>query len=118
MEKDCIFCKIIAGEIPGSFVHRDEEFVVFLDINPKAPVHLLIVPTVHSETFQSSEPEVVKRAAALIQELARKLGIEDNYSLEINNGADSGQIVFHLHIHLLSRSAAGAKRVKELVAGA
>lgn len=115
MSSDCLFCKIIAGEIPGKFLHQDSEFVVFLDINPKAPVHLLICPTAHYDKYQDSDPEVLARATMLIQDIARKLEIEDNYTIQINNGAKSGQIVFHLHLHLLSSSSTAADRVAELV---
>lgn len=115
MSAECLFCKIVRGEIPGKFIHKEKDFVVFLDINPKAPVHLLICPTTHTDTFQSSDPETLKRATTLIQSLAERLGITDNYTLQINNGAESGQIVFHLHIHLLSGSRAAAEKVRELI---
>lgn len=111
---NCLFCKIIAGEIPGKFVYRDDNFVAFRDVNPKAPVHLLVCPIAHSETFQVSAPETMAGATSVIQEIARRLGIEDEYTLQINNGAKSGQIVFHLHIHLMSQSTAGATTLQRL----
>ena len=114
MSADCIFCKIIAGEIPGKVVYRDDDYIVFFDVNPKATLHLLICPIEHSATVQESRPEIVAGAVAVVQSLAKQLGIEDNYSLQINNGADAGQIEFHLHIHLMSHSKTGAEKARAL----
>ena len=113
-KSDCLFCKIIAGEIPGKFIHRDNDFVVFLDINPKAPVHLLICPIKHFDKLQDTEPEILSRATDLIQKLALKLEIPDNYTIQINNGAESGQIVFHLHFHLMSNSTKAAQKIQKI----
>ncbi len=100
---NCIFCKIIAGDIPGKIVYRDEQYVAFLDVNPKAPLHILVCPIEHTDNFQQTKPDVIAGATKVIQTLATQLGIADNYTLQINNGESSGQEVFHLHIHLLSR---------------
>lgn len=102
---DDIFCKIIKGEIPTEFLYQDEDLIVFKDINPKAPVHLLIVPKKHI----SSVNEVVNEDQMLLgkmfltaKKLAQDFGVaESGYRLMVNNGSGSGQIVFHLHMHLL-----------------
>lgn len=102
---DCIFCKIIKGEIPGKFVYRDESMVAFYDISPKAPVHVLIVPVKHIssliETTQSDK-ELLGTLMVKVQEIAKKLGIDaSGYKVVVNNGESAGQLVFHLHLHLL-----------------
>ena len=103
--KDCIFCKIIAGEIPGNFVYQDKDVVVFPDINPITPVHLLVVSRRHlpslSEMSDADSPLVGKMVKAANQ-IAREQGIaKSGYRLTINSGADAGQLVPHLHIHLM-----------------
>ncbi|MCH9032191.1 MAG: HIT domain-containing protein [candidate division Zixibacteria bacterium] len=113
--QDCLFCKIIAGEIPGKFVYEDDGFVAFRDINPKANVHLLICPRDHSHSFQKTSPDVMPGLTRAIQKIASALKIEDNYSLQINNGAKSGQIVFHLHVHLFSSSTEAAELISKRI---
>jgi histidine triad (HIT) family protein len=102
---DCVFCKIIAGEIPGSFLYRDEEMAAFRDINPIAPVHVLIVPTKHIPSLlELSEADLplVSRMVKVGNELARKEAIaEKGYRLVINCGKEGTQMVEHLHLHLL-----------------
>lgn len=115
MSEECLFCKIIAGEIPAKFVYRSENFVAFKDINPKAPVHILICPTAHWDTFQTAEPSIMAAATSVVQEIAANLGIEDEYTLQINNGAKAGQIVFHLHIHLMSGSTQAAAKIEKVL---
>ena len=115
MSADCLFCKIIDGDIPGKFIYRSEDFVAFNDINPKAPVHILICPRSHTDTFQTSDPAIMAAATTVVQEIAANLGIEDEYTLQINNGAKSGQIVFHLHIHLMSGSAEAAAKIQKIL---
>jgi len=101
--KDCLFCKIAAGEIPSRAVHSDEHVYAFHDIAPKAPTHVLVIPRKHiarlaaaGEADRDLVGEVVARAAAI----ARDLGLE-HYRLVANNGEGAGQTVFHLHFHLL-----------------
>ncbi|HEY9246622.1 MAG TPA: histidine triad nucleotide-binding protein [Candidatus Methanoperedens sp.] len=104
-KKDCIFCKIINGEAPADFVYRDENFVVFQNISPKAPVHVLIVPVEHIESIN----ELRERHTAVIsgmmlkaKDLAFALGVKDSgYKLVINVGRGAGQVIFHMHIHLI-----------------
>lgn len=102
---DCIFCKIIRGEIPGKFVHRESEWVAFYDISPKAPVHVLIVPTSHIESIvdvHDSDGVLLGNLLLATKKIAQKLKIDKSgFKLIVNNGRGSGQIVAHLHIHLL-----------------
>ncbi len=105
MSESCVFCRIIAGEIPGDFVHRDEEIVAFRDINPVASTHILLVPRDHIESVQSLLPEqadLVGRMVLRARELAEQEGIADRgYRLVVNCGSEGGQIVPHLHMHLI-----------------
>ncbi len=102
---DCIFCKIIAGEIPAEIVHRDAEIAAFRDINPKAPVHLLVVPVKHIETvldLQEPDENLVGRMVRLASELAQKEGIAGKgFRLVFNCREHGGQEVYHLHLHVL-----------------
>jgi len=101
----CLFCRIVAGEIPARIIYRDDEVVAFHDINPQAPVHVLVVPTTHIATTNDLAPEhdaivgrMVRRAAAV----ARELGIAaPGYRTVFNCNRDAGQTVFHIHLHLL-----------------
>ena len=102
---DCLFCRIVAGEIPGAIVYQDDRLVAFKDINPQAPMHLLIVPRRHIASLNdlaSSDDglvgEMIRRAAAL----AREHGHADRgYRTVFNCNADAGQTVFHIHLHVL-----------------
>jgi len=102
---DCLFCKIIDGQIPAKVVHRDELSIGFLDINPQAPTHILIVPKEHvkdiSDLDASSGPLLAEMIEAA-NSLARSEGITGSgYRVVFNVGPDAGQSVFHLHLHLL-----------------
>lgn len=103
--KSCIFCKIIKGESPANFVYRDEDMVVFHDIHPSAPVHVLIVPIEHIESVNALEEKhsyIISKMMLKAKEIAKTLGICDSgYRLVINVGSGAGQIIFHLHIHLI-----------------
>ncbi len=101
---DCLFCKIAEGSIPSSKVYEDEEMLVFKDIEPKAAVHLLAIPKVHFKLISevdANQAEILKRMLTKIPDIAAKNGCENGYRLVINQGADAGQTVFHLHIHIL-----------------
>jgi histidine triad (HIT) family protein len=101
---NCIFCKIIAGEIPSEQVYSDEQVVVFKDINPKAPVHLLLVPREHIESLQALQvqhQQLMGHIMLLLPKLAAQFGLDGGFRTVINTGADGGQVVYHLHIHLL-----------------
>ncbi len=98
----CIFCKIVAGEIPANKVLENDEFLAFHDINPKAPIHILIIPKRHIENFQSTPPEIMAKMTPFIQEVAKELELDKTgYRLIVNNGKDGGQEVMHLHVHML-----------------
>ncbi|WP_200763852.1 histidine triad nucleotide-binding protein [Nitrosophilus alvini] len=98
----CIFCKIVTGDIPSNKIDENDEFLAFHDINPKAPVHILIIPKQHIENFQSTPPEVMAKMTPFIQEIAKKVGLDQTgYRLIVNNGEDGGQEVMHLHFHML-----------------
>ena len=101
----CIFCRIAAGEIPSNIVHQDDLCIAFKDINPQAPVHLLVVPREHirttSELQESHEPLAghLLRVGAM---LAREAGVaESGFRLVFNTNEDAGQTVFHIHLHVL-----------------
>ena len=100
--KDCIFCKIINGDFNTEFVFENEYAVVFNDINPKADVHLLVVPKVHAESLNELNDEVLLgKLMMTVKDVTKKLGIK-SYRTVINTGKEAGQEVFHLHIHVLS----------------
>lgn len=102
---DCIFCQIIAGEIPGEVLYRDQQVTAFRDINPVAPTHVLIVPNRHVASVSDLRPEdeqLVGHLFTVADQVARQEGIrEAGYRLIINNGRDGRQIIFHLHLHLI-----------------
>lgn len=101
---DCIFCKIAAGQIPSAKVYEDGKMLVFRDIEPKAKVHLLAIAKDHFATLaemNESQAETLKYMLVKIPEIAKENGCEKGYRLVINQGADAGQTVFHLHIHIL-----------------
>ncbi len=103
---DCIFCKIANKEIPSEIVSEDDNFVVFKDINPKAPVHLLIIPKIHTgpiNTLEVKDKEIVSGIILKAKEVAEKIGVaESGYRLIFNVGKDAGMEVNHLHLHLLA----------------
>jgi len=102
---DCVFCKIVAGEIPSDILYQDEEIIAFPDIHPITPTHLLIIPRKHIPSLAHlSEEDVplIGRMVNVATQLARKIGIsERGFRLVINSGKEGGQVVPHLHMHLL-----------------
>ena len=102
MEKDCIFCKIVAQEIPSNHVAENDEFYAFHDINPKAPIHVLAIPKEHYQSFNDIPGDVMGRMATFMQEVAKACGIEESgYRIISNIGENGGQEVGHLHFHIL-----------------
>jgi histidine triad (HIT) family protein len=102
---DCLFCKIIAGDIPAKIVYKDEHLVAFQDINPQAPMHVLIIPRRHvaslnelAETDDALVGEMVRRGAAIASENGYA---QRGYRTVFNTNADAGQSVFHIHLHVL-----------------
>ncbi|RKZ37504.1 MAG: histidine triad nucleotide-binding protein [Gammaproteobacteria bacterium] len=109
-DPDCLFCKIIAGKTPSEQVHSDEQVVVFKDINPKAPIHLLIVPRDHIISLNELSVRhdgLMGHMIRLLPKLAKEQGLNNGFRTIINTGPAGGQIVFHLHIHLLGGSGLG-----------
>jgi histidine triad (HIT) family protein len=102
---DCVFCQIVDGKIPGDIVYQDEEVLAFRDINPRAPVHLLIIPKKHFASLnQLTEKEMLLmgRMIGVARQLAEREGVsESGYRLVVNCGEEGGQLVLHLHLHLL-----------------
>lgn len=107
---DCIFCRIVAGEIPAQVVARTADAVAFRDLNPQAPVHVLVVPVRHLAAARDAEGDdgalLLGRTLQLATAVARDLGLDTGgYRLVLNTGAGAGQSVFHLHVHLLGGRA-------------
>lgn len=101
-DPNCIFCKIVAGQIPARKVHEDDELVVFHDIHPWAPVHILLVPKPHlasMEDVTSVHADLLGRMMVLVPQLMRNLGVSGGFRQVINTGRDGGQEVMHLHMH-------------------
>lgn len=107
---DCLFCRIIAGEIPADIVAETEHSVAFRDISPQAPTHLLVIPRLHQPDIGSLAAADPAAAAALltdVQAVAKAEGAEGNFRLVFNTGADAQQTVFHCHAHLLAGRSFG-----------
>ena len=104
MTAGCLFCRIACGEIPSRKAYEDDEVIAFHDINPAAPVHLLLVPKVHVDSLVTTGPEheaLLGKLIALAPRLAKEQGCVNGFRVVINNGPDGGQEVYHLHIHIL-----------------
>ena len=102
--EDCLFCRILTGQIPAKKVHEDEHVFAFEDIHPQAPTHVLIIPKKHIPGLKEADgadAEIVGRLHLAAAEIARQRGIEDGYRTVLNVGPRSGQTVFHMHVHLL-----------------
>lgn len=111
-DPNCIFCKIVAGTIPCKKVHEDDELIVFHDINPWAPVHILIVPKVHIESHAELGDEhllLAGKMMLLAPKLMRELGVTGGFRTVINTGRDGGQEVMHLHLHVMGGQRPWAK---------
>jgi histidine triad (HIT) family protein len=101
---DCIFCKIVRGEIPGRKVYEDDDMLAFHDIHPQAPVHFMIIPKKHVDSLAQVGPEherVLGRMFAVVARLAREQGSPDGFRTIVNTGRIGRQDVYHLHIHVL-----------------
>ncbi|MBQ3195155.1 MAG: histidine triad nucleotide-binding protein [Clostridia bacterium] len=111
---DCLFCKIIDGAIPSSKVYEDDKIYAFKDINPQAPVHVLVIPKVHISSMDEvneANAESVKHIFVMIPQIAKSLGLENGYRVISNCGDDGCQSVKHLHFHIL-----GGKKLNENMA--
>lgn len=113
---DCIFCKISAKQLNATFVYEDSEIIAFEDIHPQAPVHTLVVPRKHIATvndIEAGDGGLMSKMFFVAQEVAKKKGIaEKGYRLIVNCNAEGGQMVFHLHMHVLGGRVLGSKLVK------
>ena len=101
---NCLFCKIIAGDIPSTKVYEDEKVLAFRDIAPQAPTHILVVPKAHIDSCNGITAEnsaVVAHIFQVIPQIAKEEGLEGGYRVVSNCGSDAGQTVFHLHFHIL-----------------
>lgn len=105
MEDTCLFCRIAAGSVPARLAHEDDHTLAFHDIDPRAPVHVLIIPRRHLaavDVIGDADTELMGRLFQTARRLARELGVADSgYRLVVNNGGDAGQSVDHIHMHLL-----------------
>jgi histidine triad (HIT) family protein len=111
LSADCLFCKIVRGEIPAAKVFENDQVLAFKDINPQAPVHLLVIPKKHVASFHqvpAVDAALMGQLTSAIQQVAAEAGIaETGYRVLTNNGPDAGQVVFHLHFHVLGGKPLG-----------
>lgn len=104
MDQNCIFCRIVAGTIPAKELYRDDEVVAFQDINPQAPLHALVIPTKHLSTLNdadSVDQAVLGKLMLVAKQVANTAGYND-YKVQMNCGKGAGQVVFHIHLHVLA----------------
>jgi histidine triad (HIT) family protein len=105
MAEECIFCRIVVGEVPSDIVYQDEDFLAFRDISPQAPTHVLIIPKIHITSLAKlteGQQRLVGRLIIIAKNLAEKEGIaKKGYRLVISCGPEGGQVVPHLHLHLI-----------------
>lgn len=104
MQEDCVFCKIVKGELPSSKVFEDDDLYVFNDINPKAPVHIILTPKKHIKMLaevKEEDCELLGKIQLMATKIARERGISEAFKLTTNNGAGAGQTVMHIHYHLI-----------------
>ena len=102
---DCIFCKIISGDIPGDIIYQNDDVLAFRDLNPQAPTHVLVIPKKHVSTINDIQPEdaeLVGKMFLAAQQIAKDEGIDESgYRTVMNCNAGAGQTVFHIHLHVL-----------------
>lgn len=113
MTEECIFCRIVAGELPGDIVYQDEDFLAFRDVMPKAPTHILVIPKNHiasAAELTDGQENLAGRLIIIANKVAEKEGIANKgYRLTMNCGPEGGQVVPHLHLHLLGGRQMDAK---------
>ena len=110
---DCLFCKIVAGEIPSKKMYEDDEMLVFHDIHPIAPVHILLIPKAHIDSLAHCEKVhegLLGRLLLLAPKLALQLGLNEGFRTMLNTGRGGGQEVFHLHLHVFG----GAEKIPRI----
>lgn len=104
MSDDCLFCRLVRGEIPATIVRETDDTVAFRDIAPKAPVHVLVIPRAHHQdvaALVAADPSLAATVLAEAAEVARAEGVKEGWRLVFNTGAPVGQTVFHVHAHVL-----------------
>ena len=109
-DPDCLFCRIVAGEIPATIVHETETTFAFRDLEPQAPTHVLVVPRSHypdAAALAAGEPATAADLFDAAREVAEKEGLDNGYRLVLNTGPDAQQTVFHLHVHVLGGRSMG-----------
>ena len=107
---DCVFCKIISGEIPSRKVYEDDMMLAFYDIEPAAPVHVVMIPKAHIESVDALTEENIAYLTHIfskVSEIAKSVGLKDGYRVVTNCGPDGGQTVFHIHFHLMGGKTLG-----------
>jgi histidine triad (HIT) family protein len=113
--EDCIFCKMIKGEIPVNKVYEDDEILAFYDINPATPIHILVIPKKHIDCIahmQKEDEQLIGKIYGVINKIAEEKGFKENgFRVIVNSGKDSGQEVMHLHFHVLAGTKMGEKIV-------
>lgn len=108
MAEDCIFCRIIKGEIPSNKVYEDDKMIAIHDVAPAAPVHVLLLPKEHTENVTTAAPELVAYMLGKVKTIAEQTGIaEKGFRVVINTGEEGGLTVNHLHIHVIGGKALG-----------
>ncbi len=103
-DPDCLFCRIVAGEVPSDRVHEDDDVIAFRDIAPRAPTHVLVIPRRHipdAHALTESDGELLAKLFTAVRQVADAAGLQNGYRVVTNVGPESGQTVFHLHLHLL-----------------
>ena len=109
-DDECLFCRIVSGDVPAEVVRETETTLAFRDVNPQAPTHVLVVPRSHYESaaaLADGEPATVAHLVATARDVAGAEGLEDGYRMVFNTGAGAGQTVFHVHLHLLGGRSLG-----------
>ena len=109
-QDDCLFCKIVAGEIPAQLVHENDTVIAFRDLSPQAPTHVLVIPRSHYPTaaaLAAGEPATAAHLFDAARAIAEAEGLDNGYRLVLNTGPDASQTVFHVHMHLLGGRAMG-----------
>ena len=107
---DCIFCKIVNGEIPSKKAYEDDKVLAFFDIQPQAPVHIVVIPKEHIESMNgitADNSQLVAHIFEVIPKIAKENGLDDGYRVVSNCGANAGQTVFHIHFHILGGDKLG-----------
>jgi len=110
MSADCLFCRIVAREIPATLVHETDRVLAFRDISPQAPVHVVVIPKDHHadlSALTAADPALAGELLAAVADVARAEGLTAGFRTVLNTGADAGQTVFHVHVHVLGGRGLG-----------